>query len=241
MKLKPIRPSAPLWFPSNIDALNARFKAESTENLLHWAATVLGDDLVMSTGFGPSGIVLMHMLSKIRPWTTVFYLETDLHFAETHALKDELSGRLGIQFETVHSGLSLDDQSKRFGPKLWQSEPGLCCHLRKVEPLQKYLADKRGWVTAIRRDQSATRANTNLVSWNETHQILKLAPLAFWRREQVWDYVKQHNLPYSALHDKGFPSIGCAPCTRAASDPNNERSGRWAGQNKTECGIHQKL
>ncbi|MEM8863399.1 MAG: phosphoadenylyl-sulfate reductase [Chloroflexota bacterium] len=241
MSLNTIRSTAPLWFPSNIKALNERFEAEPTENLLSWATAMLGDALVMSTGFGPSGIVLMHMLSKIRPWTTVFYLETDLHFAETHTLKEELSGRLGIRFETIHSGLSLHDQSKRFGPKLWQSEPSLCCHLRKVMPLQKYLVDKRGWITGIRRDQSPTRANTKVISWDETHQLLKLAPLAFWTNKQVWDYIKNYGLPYNSLHDKGFPSIGCFPCTHAASDPNDERSGRWAGQQKTECGIHLKL
>ncbi|MFK7801853.1 MAG: phosphoadenylyl-sulfate reductase [Anaerolineae bacterium] len=230
----------PKWFPSNIGALNRRFEASAPEELLRWATTMLGDDLVMSTGFGPSGIVLMHMLSNIQPWARVFYLETDLHFTETLDLRDELSGRLGLRIEPIHSGLSIDDQAKRYGPSLWQSEPDLCCELRKVNPFTGYLADKRGWITGIRRDQSITRQNTQVVSWNETHQLIKFAPLATWSHERVWDYIHQQDLPYNPLHDAGYPSIGCSTCTYKSTGSADDRSGRWAGLAKTECGIHHK-
>ena len=229
-----------LWFPSNISALNRRFENDSPENLLKWATATIGDDVALSTGFGLSGIVLMHMLSKIRPWTPVFYLETDLHFAETHTLREELMGKLGLQIEAVHSGLSLNDQAKRFGPELWRSEPDLCCELRKVDPLKKYLAEKRGWITGIRRDQSATRANTPVISWDDNFQVVKLAPLATWSRNDVWKYIRRHNLPYNKLHNQGYPSIGCATCTFKVTDQAGERTGRWAGFNKTECGIHNR-
>ncbi len=226
------------WFPSNIDALNRRFTAAGPQALLRWVTTKLGDDVALSTGFGLSGIVLMHMLSDIRPWTPIFYLDTDLHFAETHALRDELQGRLGITIQEVHCGLSLDDQGKRFGPKLWQSEPGLCCHLRKVEPLKRYLANKRGWITGIRRDQGATRAHAPVVSWDEGNQVVKFAPLAHWTREQTLTYIHTHHLPLNQLHAEGYASIGCWPCTAKTAAGGNERSGRWAGREKTECGIH---
>ncbi len=227
------------WFPSNIKALNDRFEAESPQALLRWANTNLGQDLALSTGFGLSGIVLMHMLSEIRPHQIrIFYLETDLHFNDTHHLRDQLQGRLGLSIEEVHSGLSLGDQAKRFGPDLWQSEPGLCCHLRKVEPLRRYLADKRGWITGIRRDQGGGRATTPVVSWDDTNQLVKLAPLATWPRDRVLGYIKKHQLPTNKLHDEGYASIGCWPCTAKTAAGGGERSGRWAGTQKTECGIH---
>lgn len=230
----------PQWFPSNIEALNRRFEAEGPEALLRWATTMFGDDLVLSTGFGPSGIVIMHMLANIQPWARVFYLETDLLFTETLSLRDELSGRLGLRIEKIHSGLSLAEQANRFGPKLWQSEPDLCCELRKVNPLTDYLADKRGWMTGIRRDQSITRQHTQVVSWNQNHHLIKFAPLAAWSLDRVWNYIHKHSLPHNSLHDEGYPSIGCSTCTFKSSSTTDERAGRWAGIAKTECGIHQK-
>lgn len=230
-----------LWFPSNIEALNKRFTTAGPQDLLEWVTTKLGDDVALSTGFGLSGIVLMHMLSEIRPWTPIFYLETDLHFEETLELREALQGRLGLTIQEVHCGLSLEEQGKCFGPKLWQSEPGLCCHLRKVEPLKRYLSNKRGWITGIRRDQGPTRASTPVVSWDEASQVVKFAPLAHWTREQVQEYIQTHKLPTNKLHAEGYASVGCWPCTVKTAVGGAERSGRWAGREKTECGLHVQL
>ena len=235
-----INRSRPFWFLSNIEALNRRFENDTPENLLCWITTLLGDDVVLSTGFGISGVVLMHMLSKIRPWTPIFYIETDLHFPETLALRNELMGKLGLQIEAIHSGLSLDDQAKKYGPALWRSEPDLCCELRKVDPLKSYLSNKRGWITGVRRDQSLSRAHTKVISWDESYQVLKLAPLATWTRAEVWDYIHDHNLPYNQLLDEGYPSIGCHTCTFKVKESADERAGRWVGFEKTECGIHNR-
>lgn len=227
------------WRPANLSRISQRFEQRRPQDVLHWAAATYNDDLAVATGFGVSGIVMMHMLSQFRPKTTFFYLQTDLLFPETLALRDELAERLGIQFTEVHSGLSLGEQSFQYGQQLWQRNPDLCCTLRKVEPLRQFLSDKRAWVTAIRRDQSPSRARTQLVDWDSANGLIKLSPLAAWSKEQVWAYIHQHDLPYNVLHDAGYGSIGCLPCTRALQvDETDERAGRWAGTDKIECGIH---
>ena len=231
-------PPSLAWFPANLASLNRRFDKQNPNNILRWGLITFGNDIVLATGFGPSGVVLMHMVSQIRPQTTIFYLQTDLFFPETLALRDELATRLGLQFEEVHSGLSLGEQNFQYGRQLWQRNPDLCCQLRKVNPLHRYLAGKKAWITGIRRDQSLTRATTPVVSWDNANHLLKLCPLAHWTQDDVWDYIHQHQLPYNLLHDEGYPSIGCVPCTRAVKVGGQERDGRWANTNKTECGIH---
>lgn len=228
----------PTWFPANLVPLNRRFEKLQAVDLLRWGLTTFADDIVLATGFGPSGVVLMHMVSQIRPKTAVFYLQTNLFFPETLALRDQLSDRLGMQFIEVHSGLSLNEQAHQFGAALWQRNPDLCCRLRKVEPLRRFLADKKAWITGIRRDQATTRRQTQLVSWDNANHLVKLCPLASWTQEQVWEYIHQHDLPTNVLHDEGYPSIGCMPCTNPVSSGEDERAGRWAGTEKLECGIH---
>lgn len=230
--------SVAAFLPSQVETLNQQFAHQSTDDLLAWSLSQFGDKLAMATGFGISGIVLMHMISKLQPKTTVFYLQTDLLFPETMKLKDELAERLDIEFTEVHSGLRLDHQALQYGPSLWRTDPDLCCHLRKVEPLRQFLSGKEAWITGLRRDQSASRANIEKISWDGTNQLMKLAPLADWSREDVWDYIQIHELPYNALHDKGYPSLGCTVCTRKVLAGAKERDGRWADQEKTECGIH---
>lgn len=226
------------WFPANLPAINRRLEGWHPQDILRWGLVTFGEDMALATGFGPSGIVLMHMAAQLRTDATIFYLQTDLFFPETLALRDVLAEKLAITFTEVHSGLSLGEQAHRFGPRLWESSPDLCCSLRKVEPLRRFLAAKKAWVTAIRRDQSPTRANAAIVSWDNANHLLKLCPLAGWTSAQVWAYIEEHDLPYNTLHDQGYPSIGCMPCTRPVGAGGQERDGRWVGTNKLECGIH---
>lgn len=222
----------------NLKQINRRFRRQPPVKLLRWGLDTFAPDIVLGTGFGPSGIVLMHMVSQIRPQTTIFYLDTDLLFPETYALRDELARQLGIRFTRVHCHLSLEEQAADYGPELWQHQPDACCYLRKVVPLRRFLADKRAWITGIRRDQSPSRANTALVEWNTSNRVTKINALAYWRQEQVWDYIRAHDLPFNPLHEKGYPSIGCLPCTRPVSKGEDRRAGRWSGHAKLECGIH---
>jgi phosphoadenosine phosphosulfate reductase len=228
----------PTWFPANLESLNRRFERLQVHDVLRWGLTTFGEDIVLATGFGPSGIVLMHMVSQIRPQTAVFYLQTDLFFPETLALRDQLAQGLDLRFVEVHSGLSLNEQAHQFGPALWQRNPDLCCRLRKVEPLRRFLANKKAWITGIRRDQSPTRCHTQIIAWDNANHLLKISPLATWNKAQVWDYIHEHNLPTNVLHDEGYPSIGCMPCTQPVAAGSDERAGRWAAVDKMECGIH---
>lgn len=235
---QPYSPPARHWQPANLNSLNGRFERLHARDLLRWGATTFRHDIVMATSFGPSGIVMLHMLSQLRLKMPVFYLQTDLLFPETMALRDALTERLGIEFVEVHCGLSLEAQGEQYGQELWRSNPDLCCQLRKVNPIRRYLSDKKAWINGIRRDQAATRAQTPLVGWDNANHLLKLSPMAAWTKEQVWDYIRLHDLPYNRLHDEGYPSIGCMPCTRAVAAGEDDRAGRWAGVNKIECGIH---
>ena len=146
------------WTAETLKQISADFEGRPPDEILRWGIANFAPDIAMATGFGPEGVALMHLLSQVAPETTVFYLDTDLLFKETYELRDELEARLGIRFTRVHSGLSLAAQAEQHGPTLWQRDPNLCCHLRKVEPLRRFLATQRAWITGIRRDQTSVRA-----------------------------------------------------------------------------------
>ena len=224
--------------PETCSALQDRFENSSPEAVLAWAVEEFGPHLALATGFGAEGCILVAMLSAISPDTRVFYLDTDLLFPETYALRDELEARYGIRFERVTS-LSLSDQAADYGERLWERNPDLCCNLRKVEPLRKMLGGLRAWITAIRRQQSAARAGIGVVEWDKKFGLIKINPLAAWTTRDVWDYIARHNVPYNSLHNHGYPSIGCEPCTTPIKIGEKSRDGRWRGAGKTECGLHQ--
>lgn len=226
------------WTVNELKQVNAKLEGSSPELVLRWGFENFAPHIVQATGLGPEGVVLMRMVSEIRPETKVFYLDTDLLFPETYALSDELARRLGVRFERVPASLSLNEQAARYGDALWKTDPDSCCYLRKVVPQCEYLGHYRAWITGIRRDQTLFRANAGLVEWDMTNKMVKLNPLAAWTNEQVWNYIRYYDLPYNKLHDQGYPSIGCQPCTRAVAPGEDPRTGRWAGTQKTECGIH---
>lgn len=221
-----------------LEAANRELQYASPRTILEWGHALYGDKMVMATGFGTSGIVMMHILSQLAAGPRVFYLETDLLFPETYALKEKLQETLGIEFVSVHGGMSVKEQDARYAPDLWEHAPNTCCFIRKVMPLRKFLSDKNAWVTGVRRDQAITRAATQLVEWDSANQLLKVNPLAYWTSEDVWTYIRINELPYNTLHEQGYPSIGCMPCTQPVNPGDDERAGRWGGRAKVECGIH---
>jgi phosphoadenosine phosphosulfate reductase len=226
------------WTRSRLAALNAQFEPRSPHVILRWAVQTFGAGLAQGTGFGPSGIVIMHHLSQIDPEATVFFLDTDLLFPETYELKDELAEQFGMSVTRVHGGATPEEQAAAEGPELWNRDPDRCCFLRKVKPLQDFLDGKTAWVTGVRRDQSEQRAQTRILEWAPKCEVVKVNPLATWTRKDVWRYLFEHNLPYNELHDRGYPSIGCMPCTAPVDDDGYSRDGRWSGSGKDECGIH---
>ncbi|HVA25700.1 MAG TPA: phosphoadenylyl-sulfate reductase [Chloroflexota bacterium] len=220
-------------------ALNKRFAGATPEEILTWAGKEFSPDLSLACSFGgASGMVLLDMVAKLRVDLEVFYLDTELLFPETYALRDEAARRYGIQPVGYRSRLSLAEQADKHGAELWRADPDRCCYLRKIAPNEEALRGKRAWISGIRRDQSDTRASIPPVQWDDTFGLVKLCPLVSWTEEQVHIYVAEHHVPVNELHAKGYPSIGCTPCTRPVMPGESSRAGRWAGSSKTECGLH---
>ncbi|HYG80115.1 MAG TPA: phosphoadenylyl-sulfate reductase [Pyrinomonadaceae bacterium] len=220
-------------------ALSEEFEHAPPEAVLRWAVEVFGPDVALATGFGAEGCVLVAMLSQISSGARVFYLDTDLLFPETYALRDRLEARYGVRFERRATRLSLGAQAEEHGERLWERRPDLCCRLRKIEPLREMLRGLRAWITAIRRDQSPARATAGVVERDAKFGLIKINPLAGWSSRDVWNYIARYDVPYNPLHDHGYPSIGCAPCTTPVRIGEDPRAGRWRGKQKTECGLHQ--
>lgn len=213
------------------------------EELVAWSIERFMDrSMVITTSFGMEGCVLIDMYAAHNVPMTVAYLDTMFFFPETYALRDQMVERYP-QFTFVNRGtaVTLEEQEKEHGPALWAHDPDRCCKLRKVEPMGRALAGIDVCITGLRRSQSPTRANLRTVDWDWKHQLLKISPLAGWDREQVWNYVTTHNVPYNALHERGYPTVGCTHCTKpipGSKIGQYSRSGRWAGHKKTECGLH---
>jgi phosphoadenosine phosphosulfate reductase len=227
-----------LMSTDEIAQLARRFDGQPAEVLLDWATRTFGDTVALTCSFGgASGMVLLDMVARLGRGTPVIFLDTNLLFPETYALAEAAAQHYGVSIERRSPALSLAAQAQQEGAELWANTPDRCCAIRKVEPLAEALRPYRAWISGIRRDQSATRASTEPVQWSARHGLLKINPLAAWTERDVWAYIHTHSVPYNPLLDQGYPSLGCAPCTRPASaaDP---RGGRWAGHAKTECGIH---
>ncbi|HZB45776.1 MAG TPA: phosphoadenylyl-sulfate reductase [Pyrinomonadaceae bacterium] len=214
------------------------FEGAPPDVVLRWALEEFGDDVALATGFGVEGCVLVDALARVDRGARVFYLDTDLLFPDTYALIERLRARYGVRFERRATRLSLEAQAARHGERLWERDPAECCRLRKVEPLREALAELRAWVTAIRRDQTAARAGAGIVERDAKFGLVKINPLAAWSSRDVWNYVAKHDVPYNPLHDLGYPSVGCTPCTTLVRIGEDPRAGRWRGTSKTECGIH---
>jgi phosphoadenosine phosphosulfate reductase len=213
-------------------------EAWKPERVLEWAFKTFGDSMAISSAFGAEGMAVIDMASRVQKNFRLFTLDTEFLFPETYNLMDQLEQRYGISIERVYPLLSPEEQERVHGPALWQSNPDECCNLRKVEPLRLKLSELRAWITSIRRDQTSARAGAGKIQWDEKFGLVKVNPIADWSSRQVWQYIRQHDVPYNALHEQNFPSIGCTHCTRAVRPGEDPRAGRWAGSSKTECGLH---
>lgn len=218
--------------------LAAQFEDKSIEEVLAWAVPQFAPHIAMTSSFGAEGVVLMDHLVKLGLKLPVIYLDTGYHFAETNELKDRLQDHFGLEIIVQQAALTVAEQAVQYGDNLYERDSDACCRIRKVEPLKQALSNLDAWLAALRRDQSPSRANIQVVEWNAKHNLVKLNPLATWTRKDVWNYTLKHKLPYHRLYDEGYTSIGCWPCTKRVEAGAHERSGRWAGQGKVECGIH---
>jgi phosphoadenosine phosphosulfate reductase len=207
--------------------------------ILRWAVERYGSRLTMATAFGPEGCILLHLLSEIDRGVRVFNLDTGYQFPETLALRDRIAERYGIEVEMVRPALTVPEYEAAHGGPLYPTEPDRCCHDRKMVPLRKAVEGYDAWISAIRAEQSTHRARASVLGWDAKFELVKVNPLLRWTKRDVWAFIVAHGVPYNPLHDHGYPSIGCWPCTRAVgAGETDERAGRWAGQAKTECGLH---
>lgn len=221
-----------------LSAKNLELENAAPEEIIRWGTARFADKLTMATAFGPEGMVILDMLAKIAPNTHVFNLDTGYQFKETLELRERVLAKYGMAVELVRAATSVAEYEAANGGPVYRADPNRCCWERKISVLQNAVVGKEAWITAIRRDQSPDRANAPVVGWDKKFELVKINPLVNWSKNLVWKYVMDHDVPYNPLHDQGYTSIGCWPCTRAVLFGEDERAGRWSGTAKTECGLH---
>ena len=214
----------------NIEQLNNRLNLARPDEIICWAIGTFGADVAASSSFQTQSVSLLHIIGRTCPELPILFVDTGYHFPETLRFRNKLQQMWGLNLHTVGPILT--------GPCYpAPCDPDRCCHLRKVEPMQRALQRYRAWITGIRRDQTAHRRHTRVLE-PQPGGLLKINPLANWTREDVQAYARQHNLPKHPLFEQGYRSVGCAPCTQPVDTNEDDRAGRWAGIDKTECGLH---
>jgi phosphoadenosine phosphosulfate reductase len=231
---------------ADVDALNRELGARPAEEIVRWAGETLGGEIKFANSFGAEDVALMDIIGKTAPQIRVFTLDTGRLNDETYQVMEATRFR----YEEIPIEVMFPDRDK---VEALTREKGFysfresvelrkeCCAIRKVQPLKRALADASAWMTGLRRDQSVTRTEMQAIEWDEGNGLLKVNPLIEWTNEDVWAYIKEHKVPYNKLHDQHYPSIGCAPCTRAIKPGEDIRAGRWWWENPEfkECGLHE--
>jgi len=220
-----------------VKELNKQFGTAGPKQILSWAWSEFGPQMALMSSFGPESIVLLHLLSQAAPEMPVYFLETGFHFKETLDYKKEVTTRFNLNVVDLTSKMPRAEFKERFGEDLYRVDPDLCCEINKVEPLQRALSGVKAWASGIRRAQGPTRRDVGVIEEYE-NGLYKINPLTYWSNKQIWQEIKEHNLPEHPLYAQGYTSVGCWPCTRPVIEGDDERAGRWAGRVKTECGIH---
>jgi phosphoadenosine phosphosulfate reductase len=222
--------AASLQLPADLETMTA-------EEVLLWAYGEFGDRLCLTCSWQKQSSVLVHLVSELGLDIPVIELDTHFFFRETYETRDRLVERYGLQLIKPEI-LSIAEQHVREGPNLWERDPDRCCHIRKIEPLQRALEPYDAWISGIRREQSLTRKDSQKVERSDQFGVWKVHPIVDWDAKRVEAYIAVNEIPYNPLHDAGYPSIGCMQCTRPVLKGEDERAGRWAGSDKLECGIH---
>ncbi len=213
-------------------------EGQPPEVILRWAVRAFYPKLTMATAFGPEGNCIIHMLAEIEPRVRIFNLETGYQFAETLELRERIKTRYGIEVEYVRAATTVPEYEAEHGGPLYVIRPDQCCLDRKILPLRKAVVGYEAWISAIRKDQTGERGKASLVQWDPKFDLVKINPLLDWTKKDVWAFITKHDVPYNPLHNEGYPSIGCWPCTAPVGEGEDERAGRWRGTGKKECGLH---
>lgn len=232
--LETVRPALDL--EDIVDSAAEALAGASALEIVRWAAATFGDRICLTSSM--SDAALIHLVSKVKPGIDVLFVDTGYHFAETVGTRDAVEAVYPVNVINVTPSRTVAEQEAALGPRLYGRNPDLCCHLRKVEPLGRALEGYMAWFSGIRRDETASRKNMKVVSWDRKRGMVKVNPILNWTDEDMDNYMSDNGVLVNPLHYDGFPSIGCEPCTSRVAPGEDPRSGRWAGMGKTECGIH---
>lgn len=213
-----------------------RLEGRRAEDIVAWAAEEFGERFCVTSSFADA--VLVHVVSRVVPGVEVVFLDTGLHFPETLRIRDQVAATMPVRIRSIRPRLTVGQQDGLHGPRLFSRDPDQCCALRKVEPLERALADYDAWAAGLRRDESPTRANTPVVTFEARRGKVKVNPLAAWSQADVEGYISRYDVPVNPLLKQGYGSVGCWPCTRRTKAGEDARSGRWPLFDKTECGLH---
>lgn len=208
----------------------------SALEILAWADKLLDGRIVIATSLQDA--VVIDLAAQVRPGVDVLFLNTGYHFAETLGMRDAVKSTYPVRFLEILPGQSVEEQDASHGPELFKRDPDLCCFLRKVQPLDAMLGLYDGWVTGVRRSETAARRSAKPVEWDAKREMVKINPIVAWTDEDVDAYIAERGILVNPLLSEGYGSVGCAPCTARILDGGDARAGRWAGTNKNECGIH---
>lgn len=228
--------------PDEVDLArwNEDFEILPPAEILRIVTERFGDKTVLTMSFQHEGVVIAHLLRDIAPTTPVLFIDTGYHFPETLAYRDELVARFQLPLRNLRSAMPREEFLARYGDRLYDSDPDLCCRINKVDPMQLALQGVEAWINGRRRDQASTRTKMPIAE-RLKGGIIKVNPLANWTSKDTYDYLTKHDIPLHPLFEQGYASIGCAPCTRPILAGEDERAGRWSGRGKTECGLHTFL
>lgn len=228
-----------LTYQLDLKILNEQMESQKPQEIIRWALETFKGHIALTSSFGPESGALLHMISEVNPSVPILFLETGYHFPETLAYKKELSERLGLTqvIDLRANPVRRADLIEKNAGVPYEKNPDSCCQINKVEPLDEAIKGYHAWMSGIRRRQTDFRKSIRIVEEYEGG-LYKISPLANFTSRDVWWYAKEHKIPQHPLAEKGYLSIGCWPCTRPVQEGDDERSGRWAGKSKTECGIH---
>jgi len=226
-----------------LPAISAKFETQSPQEILAWAIETYREKLTMATAFGAEGCALLDMMAQLRDtrglaMPDIFNLDSGYQFPQTLNLKKKLEDRYSLVVRFVRAEETVEEWEAQNGGPVYDHDPAACCHARKVVPLARAVEGFSAWISAIRRDQTPERAGQAIVGVESKFEMAKINPLANWSKNEVWDYITEHDVPINPLHLQGFRSIGCWPCTRAVEEGEDDRAGRWSNFDKRECGLH---
>ncbi|GAA4611533.1 phosphoadenylyl-sulfate reductase [Actinoallomurus liliacearum] len=230
------RPTAALDLTDIVESAADALEDASAEEIIRWSIATFGDRICVTSSMKDA--VLVDIASKVRPGIDVLFVDTGYHFAETVGTRDAVEAVYPVNVVNVTPSRTVAGQERDLGPRLYGRNPDLCCHLRKVEPLNRALEPYLAWITGIRREETSHRRGARVVEWNAARGKVKVNPLARWSQADLHGYIEKHGILVNPLQYDGYPSIGCEPCTKRVAPGEDPRSGRWAGTGKTECGIN---